>query len=311
MHDPDAKVSPVDRTRPYALLAIAAAILTIALKTLAYLLTGSVGLLSDAAESTVNLITALATLWALTLSARIPDEAYPHGYTKAEYFSSGLEGAMILVAAGGIAVTASGRLFAPQPIEHIGLGLGLSLAATLINGGVGFLLVRAGRSLRSLPLRADGQHLLVDVWTSVGVVVGLVLVQVTGWLVLDPIVALLVAANIVLTGLKLVSETASGLLDRAMEVADIGIIEDALAKYKDSGVQFHALRTRQAASRRFISLHVLVPGEWSVQKGHDLCEAIERRIEDALPGSHMLTHLEPLEDPSSWDDVELLKKRTG
>lgn len=291
--------------RSYALLSIGAAVLTIALKFGAYLMTGSVGLLSDALESGVNLVTAVVALWAVTYAARPPDEKHAFGHTKAEYFSSGVEGALILVAAASIAVAAWQRLFNPQPLEQIGLGLGLSLVATAVNGGVALVLLRAGRRLRSVTLRADAHHLLTDVWTSAGVVVGVLLVNLTGWLVLDPIVALFVAANIVWAGFRLLGETGSGLLDSSLPAAEQRIILDILAPYEQKGIVFHALRTRVAGSRRFVSFHVLVPGEWTVQRGHQMCEEIELAIIKALPGSHLMTHLEPLEDPLSWADRDL------
>ncbi|PSB48874.1 cation-efflux pump [Cyanosarcina cf. burmensis CCALA 770] len=291
--------------RFYAFLSIGAALLTIALKVGAYFLTGSVGLLSDAAESGVNLVAALVATWALTLAAKPPDEEHAFGHSKAEYFSSGVEGALILVAAASIAVAAWQRLLHPQPLEQIGIGLGLSLVATAVNGGLALVLLRAGKRLRSITLRADAHHLLTDVWTSVGVVLGLIFVPLTGWLVLDPLIAFLVAVNIVWTGVRLLRETGSGLLDASMPAVEQRIITDILAGYEKQGIQFHALRTRVAGVRRFVSFHVLVPGNWSVQQGHALCEQIELKIMDSLPQTHVLTHLEPLEDPRSWDDQNL------
>lgn len=291
--------------RDYAVLSIGAALVTISLKFGAYLLTDSVGLLSDALESLVNLVAAIVALWALTFATKPPDIKHTFGHSKAEYFSSALEGALIIVAAVSIAVTAWSRLFAPQPLEQVGLGLGITIAATAINGGVALILLRAGRRLRSITLRADAHHLLTDVWTSVGVVLGILLVKVTGWLVLDPVIALVVAANIVWTGVRLLQETGSGLLDAALPVEEQEAISLLLGEYTNQGIQFHAIRTRAAGSRRFISFHVLVPGEWTVQRGHDLCEEIELAISNALPGAHITTHLEPLEDPLSWADQEL------
>lgn len=291
--------------RSYAFLSIAAAVLTIALKFGAYSLTGSVGLLSDAIESCVNLVAAVVALWALTYAAKPADAEHTFGHSKAEYFSSALEGTLILVAAASIAVEAWGRLFDPQPLAQVGLGLGLVLLATAINGGVAMILIRAGRRLRSITLRADAHHLFTDVWTSGGVVLGILLVKVTGWLVLDPVIALAMAANIVWTGFKLLRETGSGLLDAALPADEQEAIALILSKYKNQGTEFHALRTRVAGSRRFVSVHVLVPGEWTVQRGHDLCEEIELAISRALPGTNVMTHLEPLEDPVSWDDEEL------
>ena len=291
--------------RSYAILSIGAAVLTIALKLSAYLLTSSVGLLSDALESGVNLAAALVAFWAIGFAAKPPDTTHAFGHSKAEYFSSGLEGALILIAAVSIAVAAGERLFHPAPLEQLGVGLGLSLAATAVNGGVALVLLRAGRRLHSIALRADAQHLLTDVWTSVGVVLGLVLVKLTGWLVLDSVIALLVAANIVWTGVKLLRETGSGLLDAALPADEQQIVTAVLLNYDSQGIQFHALRTRVAGSRRFVSFHVLVPGEWTVQHGHNLCEEIELAIAKALPNTHVMTHLEPLEDPTSWDDSSL------
>lgn len=296
------------RARSYAYLSIFAAIATIALKLGAYRLTGSVGLLSDAIESGVNLVAALIALWALTYAAKPADAEHAFGHSKAEYFSSAAEGALIMLAAVSIAIEAWGRLLHPEPLTQIGLGLGLSLLATAINGIVALVLLKAGRRLRSITLRADAHHLFTDVWTSGGVVLGILLVQVTGALVLDPIVALVVAANIVWAGLRLLRETGAGLLDTALPEDERQAIALILSEYQRQGIQFHALRTRIAGSRRFISFHVLVPGSWTVQQGHELCEEIELAIERVLPGSHVLTHLEPLEDPASWKDQELERR---
>ena len=288
--------------RSYTLLSVAAALATIGLKTLAWHLTGSVGLLSDALESGVNLVSALTAFWALTLAARPADRQHHFGYSKAEYFSSGIESALIVVAAVGIAVTASERLFDPKPLEQVNLGLILSLAATAINGAVARVLLRAGRRLDSISLRADAHHLLTDVWTSVGVVVGIALVKITGLTVLDPLIAIAVAVNIVGTGWRLLRETAAGLLDRSLPPEEEAAVEAVLARHRGEGIAFHALRTRQAGARRFVSLHVLVPGAWKVKEGHDFCERLEAQITAALPGSHVFTHLEPIEDPVAWSD---------
>jgi len=291
--------------RAYTVLSIAAAVLTIAFKFGAYWFTGSVGLLSDAMESGVNLVAALVAFWALTLAAKPPDEEHAFGHSKAEYFSSGMESALIVVAAVSIGIAAWSRLLHPQPLEQIGLGLGLSLVATGINAGVAWILLRAGRRLRSITLRADAHHILTDVWTSLGVLVGILLVKLTGWLVLDPIIALLVAVNIIWTGVRLFRETASGLLDRSLPHEEQQAIQDVLAAYDQQGIIFHALRTRAAGSRRFVSFHILVPGDWSIKQGHDLCEEIELEIARKLPSTHVTTHLEPKEDPRSWDDQGL------
>lgn len=291
--------------RFYAVLSILASLLTIGLKLGAYWVTGSVGLFSDAAESVVNLVAAVTALWALTVAARPPDEEHAFGHSKAEYFSSGLESALILIAAVWIGVTAWGRLMDPQPLQSVGLGLSMTLVAAALNGGVALIILQAGRRLRSITLRADAHHLLTDVWTSLGVVVGIVTVQLTGWLVLDPLIALLVAANIVWTGVRLLRDTAQGLLDRTLPPEDQREISNVLSRYEQRGIRFHALRTRAAGQRRFISMHVLVPGDWTVQRGHDLSEKIERDLAAVLPQSTFFIHIEPSEDPASFADQSL------
>lgn len=299
------KITRWDSPRTYAILSITAALLTIGLKFGAYRLTGSVSLFGDAAESLVNLLAAAIALWALTLAARPPDDEHMFGHSKAEYFASGLEGALILIAAASISFTAWDRLWQPQPLQNIDVGLIISAVAAAINGGIAFVLRRAGRRLRSITLEADARHLLSDVWTTAGVFVGVLLVQLTGWLVLDPLIAILVALNIVWTGVRLLRETGYGLLDSALQAEDRRVIDDILRPYEQAGVMFHALRTRQSGPRRFVSLHVLVPGRWTVQRGHDLCDEIERAIERVLPDSNVTTHLEPLEDPVAWSDQTL------
>jgi cation diffusion facilitator family transporter len=289
----------------YAVLSIGAAVATITLKFTAYHLTGSVGLLSDALESIVNLVAAVAALGALTFASKPPDPSHAFGYSKAEYFSSALEGLLILIAAFSIMVTAIPRLMHPQPLEQVGWGLVISVFAAAVNGGTAWLLLRASRRLRSITLKADAHHLMTDVWTSGGVLVGLLAVQATGWLILDPLIAIAVAINIVWAGFRLLQETGSGLLDAALPLSDLEAIDQVLQQYTSDGIQFHALRTRVAGARRFVSFHVLVPGNWTVQRGHDLCEQIELAIGQVLPGAHTITHLEPAEDPTSWDDQEL------
>ena len=291
--------------RFYAFLSIAAAILTIALKLGAYLLTNSIGFLSDAMESGVNLVAALFAVWALTYAAKPPDEEHVFGHSKAEYFSSGFEGALILVAAISIAIAAIPRLIHPEPLEQVSIGLLLSIIASAINGGVALILLKAGKRLHSITLRADAHHLLTDVWTSVGVILGLLLVSVTGWLILDPLIAILVAINIVWTGAKLIQESSSALLDASIPLTERQMIDELLSAYDRQQVQFHAIRTRMAGMRKFVSFHVLVPGAWTVQQGHDLCEEIESKICQSLPSINVFIHLEPLEDPKSWTDQEL------
>jgi cation diffusion facilitator family transporter len=289
----------------FAWLSVSAAVLTITLKTGAYLLTNSVGLLSDAIESMVNLAGALMALAMLTVAARPPDQDHSYGHSKAEYFSSVIEGTLILVAAASISVAAVFRLINPRPLEQIGLGLAVSVIASLLNLAVALVLMRAGKRHQSITLEASAHHLFTDVWTSVGVLVGVGAVALTGWQRLDPIVALLVAANIVWTGVGLVRRSVAGLMDIALPIEEQRTLQDALARYAESGIQFHALRTRQAGPRRFVSVHVLVPGEWTVLRGHQLLERIEADIRGLLPNVTVLTHLEPRDDPSSWDDIAL------
>ncbi|WP_373544922.1 cation diffusion facilitator family transporter [Chamaesiphon sp.] len=291
--------------RSYTYLSIAAALMTIALNTGAYFLTGSVGLLSDALESGINLVAALAAFWALSFAHAPADEDHPFGHNKAEYFSSGLESILIIITAIGIAVVAWPRLFSPHPIEQIGWGLFLSLIATAINGGVAWILLRAGRRLRSITLRTDGHHLLTDVWTSVGITVGIFGVKLTGWLILDPLIALIVAVSILFSGVRLLRETGAGLLDTALPNEERDRITSIFGIYEPQGIHFHALRTRVSGSRRFATFHVLVPGGLTVQQGHDLCEEVEEAIVHALPGTNVVSHMEPLEDPKSWADLEL------
>ncbi|OYQ64006.1 cation-efflux pump [Pseudanabaena sp. SR411] len=291
--------------RYYGFLSIGAALLTIALKLGAYLLTNSVGFLSDSLESGVNLVAAIGAVWALTYAAKPPDEEHAFGHSKAEYFSSGFEGALILVAAVSIAIAAIPRLLNPQPLEQLSFGLVLSIVASAINGITALILLKASKRLRSITLRADAHHLLTDVWTSVGVILGLLLVSVTGWLILDPLIALLVAANIVWTGVKLIQESGSALLDASIPLEERQMIDEILSHYDRHQVQFHAIRTRMAGTKKFVSFHILVSGTWSVQQGHDLCEEIETAISKVLPHVNVFTHLEPLEDPKSWTDQDL------
>ena len=292
----------------FAWLSIGAAILTIALKTTAYWLTGSVGLLSDALESLVNLVAAIMALAMLTIAARPADEMHAFGYGKAEYFSSGLEGALILLAAASIAWTAIPRFLAPQPLEHIGIGLAVSVVAAAINFWVARVLLAAGREYRSITLEADAHHLMTDVWTSTGVMLGVGAIALTGWLRLDPIIALVVAANILRTGWQLLSRSIRGLLDVALPAAEQDAINQVLKQYESRGIQYHALRTRQAGTRAFISLHVLVPADWTVQRGHDLLEQLEGDIRATIPGAQLFTHLEPQGDPAAWEDIALDRK---
>ncbi len=300
-------MSRFDRSslRRFAWLSIAAAIATIALKAAAYLLTGSVGLLSDALESFVNLAGALMALAMLSLAARPPDANHAYGHGKAEYFSSGVEGGLILIAAISIGVAAIDRLLHPRPLEQLGLGLTISVVASLVNFGVSVILMRAAKQYDSITLRANAHHLMTDVWTSAGVLVGVGAVAVTGWLWLDPLVALAVAANIVWTGVRIVHASILGLMDTALPAAEQAAIVEVLERHVAEDVKYHALRTRQAGPRRFVSVHVLVPGAWTVERGHDLLERMEAEMRAALPLVSVLTHLEPLEDPAAHNDLDL------
>ena len=294
---------PLER---YAWISVAAALATIALKAFAWQVTGSVGMLSDALESLINLAAALLALSMLRLAALPPDEAHPYGRFKAEYFASGIEGALIVFAAVSIAIAAAPRLAAPQPIEAPLLGIALSALATAINLGIGLLLISAGRRMHSIALEADGHHLMSDVWTSVGVIAGVALVAATGWLILDPLIALAVAIQIVWTGAVLMRRSFAGLLDAAIPEAERAEIEKIFAEYRPRyGVEFHALRTRQAGARRFISFHLLVPDAWPVDRAHQLSEEVEERIRSLVPNAITLSHIEPISHPSSYDDIKL------
>jgi cation diffusion facilitator family transporter len=293
----------------FAWLSVAAAVVTIALKVVAYLLTGSIGLLSDALESLVNLVGAAMALAMLTVAARPADDDHAYGHGKAEYFSSGVEGTLILIAAISIAIAATERLVDPRPLEQVGFGLGVSAAASGVNLLVARILLRAARRHHSVTLEANAQHLMTDVWTSAGVIVGVGAVALTGWLRLDPVVALLVAANIVWAGVRIVRESALGLMDTALPTEEREALQAAIEPYCRDGVQYHALRTRQSGVRRFVSLHVLVPGEWTVHRGHRLLEQIEADVRRVVPHVTVLTHLESLDDPSSWDDVTLDRRQ--
>lgn len=289
----------------FAWLSIGAAVVTIALKTVAYLLTGSVGLLSDALESLVNLAAALMALAMLTLAARPADEDHAYGHSKAEYFASAVEGLFILVAAATIGWAAWGRLLDPQPIEQPGLGLLISLIASAVNFGVARILLAAGKRHRSITLEADAHHLMTDVWTSAGVLVGVGLVWISGWAWLDPVVALLVAANIVWSGVLLVRRSALGMMDTGLPEEERALLRAILDSFAPRGVTYHALRTRQAAVRRFVSVHLLLPDSWTIQRGHAMAEEVERAIRQALPNTTVFTHLEPRDDPTSHADVLL------
>jgi cation diffusion facilitator family transporter len=289
----------------YAWLSIAAAIATIGLKSFAYFLTGSIGLLSDAVESLVNLVAAIMALAMLIVAARPADQEHQYGHSKAEYFASGAEGILILLAAVSIGVAAVRRIIAPQPLEQAVAGLAVAVVASAVNFGVARILLNVGRRSNSITLEADAYHLMTDVWTSVAVIGGVGAVALTDWELLDPIVALAVAANIVRTGYHLMQRSVAGLMDVALPPEEHAKLLKVLNKYKEQGIQFHALRTRQAAGRRFVSIHVLVPGRWTTHKGHHVVEDIETDIRSVLSGVVIFSHLEPVDDPLSFQDIEI------
>lgn len=305
---PAARPEPVDLSK-FALLSIAAAVLTIGLKIGAYLVSGSVGLLSDAAESTVNLVAAIVAFIALKVSIKGADRSHQYGHTKAEYFSALTEGAMIFVAAMVIVATAINRFINPQPLENVGLGLIISVVASILNGTVAWVLLRAGRKHRSMTLVADGKHLLTDVWTSVGVIIGVGLVAVTkliglDWWWLDPLVALLVGLNIIWTGGKLLRESSMGLTDASMDRADNEQLAEVLRSMVVPGeIAFHGLRTRVAGRHRYAEVHVLVPGEWTILQGHDFAHSVEEQVNAAFDDLYLTAHIEPIEDPKSYEDI--------
>ena len=292
----------------FAWLSIGTAVLTILLKFTAYYLTGSVGLLSDALESGVNLVAAIIALIVLTVAAHPPDAEHAYGHDKAEYFSSGVEGVLIVIAAGTIAFSAVQRLFNLQPLEQVGIGLVVSVVAAILNGVVARVLLRAGRKNDSVTLIADSKHLMTDVWTSGGVVLAVAAVFFTGWLWLDPVIAIVVAVQIVFSGVRLVRESVMGLMDSALPAEELGRVTAVLDQYQQQReIEYHALRTRQAGAQRFISVHVQVPGQWTVQEGHNLVEVMERDLRAVINPVSILVHIEPVEDPSSWDDIPLIR----
>lgn len=292
--------NPPKLTR-FAWLAFAAAVTTISLKICAFLLTGSVGLLSDALESVVNLIGAMMALAMLAVAERPADQNHTFGHAKAEYFSSGLEGVLIILAGATVAIPAVYRIWHPVELRQIDLGLAIAVGASVVNLTTAYVLARAGRKYRSIALEASAKHLMTDVWTSIAVIAGVAGVRFTGWARIDPIVACVVGINILNTGFKLVRGTVAGLMDTAIPSDDQAAIRQVLERFHAQGVRFHKLQTRLAGRTKFISLHVLVPGSWTVAQGHDLLDRIESEIQHAVPGSVVFTHLEPLDAPTAWD----------
>lgn len=289
----------------FAMLSIVTAVAVFGLKLLAWWVTGSVGLLSDALESIVNVIAAVGAFVALRVAAKPADHRHNFGHTKAEYFSAVFEGVLIVVAAVIIVATAVDRLINPRELEEVGLGLGISLGATVLNAAVAMILIRAGRKHRSLTLEADGKHLMTDVWTTAGVVVGVFLVAWTGWLPLDPLIAIAVAVNIMVVGGQLVWRSGAGLMDSALPGEQRTAIDAVLDRHRADGIVFHDIRTREAGHERFLQLHMLVPGDWSVQRAHDLTEVVEDELHDAVPDLNITTHLEPVNDPRAYEDWRL------
>lgn len=290
--------------KKFLYLAIAAAVATITLKLIAWQLTGSVGLFSDALESFVNLVAAVVALLMITLAEKPADEEHAFGHNKAEYFSSAIEGGLIVLAAFSIIWSAIPRLIHPQPLENVGIGLLVSVGASGINLVVGLILIKNGRKKHSITLEADGKHLMTDVYTSVGVLIGIAIVKLTGWLVLDAVVAIGVALNIIWAGYQLMRRSAMGLLDTGIQGSERSKIIQALDELKKQNIEYHSLMTRQAGQRKFVALHVLMPGQWTIQEGHDKLEQIEQQIRDLFDSPvTVFTHLEPVEDPLSMNDI--------
>lgn len=289
----------------YARLSIATSLVTLGLKLAAFFATNSVGLLSDALESVVNLVAACLALAMLWLAQSPPDQEHEFGHEKAEYFSSGAEGGLILVAALSIVASALDRFAHPVVLTDLGTGSLLSALATVLNGVVAMVLIRAGKRHGSVSLAADGHHLLSDVWTSLALLLGIGLIALTGQAMLDPIVACLAALAIGFTGVRLLRQSVLGLLDTSLTPEERLKIERSLDYLSGLGATYHALRTRRSGQAAFVQLHVLVPGEWDVRRGHELVEGVEAAIRTALPGARVIAHLEPLEDPSSFEDLEL------
>ncbi len=294
---------------PRRLLAasVAVAVVTIALKTGAWWLTGSVGLLADALESVVNLTSALFALWMVAIAERPADAAHPYGHHKAEYFASGFEGMLIVIAAAVIAWTAWPRLWAPQPLTRVDWGLGLSVVSSLLNGLLAGVMLRAARVHRSIALEADGRHLLTDVWTSAGVVLGLVAVGLTGWLWLDAVLALLVALNIVREGGRLLWRSSQGLMDEALEPEVMAQVRSVLAGFEHPTIRFDHISSRRSGQRRFVHLHMHMPPSWSLGRAAALRASVEQALMSAVPGLRATIELLPSDVESHFEDEEDLR----
>jgi len=301
-HSPTTDVTPVSLER-FLWLSLAAAVTTLVVKIFAAWITNSVGLWSDALETTVNLVASIVALWAMRLAAKPADDNHEFGHSKAEYISAAVEGSMIFVAAAVILYGGITRLMRPEGVEQLGLGLALSMGASVINLVVGLILRNAGRRYDSITLQADGTHLLTDVLTSVGVVVGVGLVLLTGWAPLDPIVAILVGINILFTGVRLVGRSVNGLLDVALPPEEVGVITNVLQQLAgDPRVTISDLRTREAGRRHFVYATVSVPGNWTVRRGHDFADEVEAAVSRALPSTSTFVHVEPNDEPPTTED---------
>lgn len=287
---------------------IIASILTISIKSLAYYFTGSVGFLSDAMESFINLAAGIVAFAMLTIASRPPDKEHPFGHDKAEYFSSLIEGVLIVLAALGIIYTAVNRIYNPQPLEELNIGMALSIFATLINFVTARILMYYSKKHNSITLEADSHHLMADVWTTIGIILGILLVKITDWQILDPVMAIIVAISIIYTGAKLIIRSSNGLMDKKLDDKELIIIKQILERYKVIGFDYHALYTRQAASKKFITFHLLIPDDLSINKAHEYSKIIEREITIEFPNTDILIHLEPLNDPDSLDDLLLKEK---
>jgi len=292
------------KVRTLLRLSVAVAVVTIVMKTAAWWVTDSVGLLSDAMESFVNLGSALFALAMVAIAERPADEDHPSGHTKAEYFSSAFEGLLIAAAAVAIAWAAIPRLLEPQPLQAVGLGIGLTLASSVLNGVLAWKMMASSREHRSIVLEADARHLYTDVWTSVGVVVGLVLVQLTGLLWLDPAVALLVAANIIREGARVVWRSVDGLMDKALEPEVQARIDRTLARFADDAVRFDDMVTRRAGSRRFLDVHMHVPASWSLGRAASLRGEVERALMTEIGGLRASIQLLPSNMEAYFKTVE-------
>jgi len=295
-----------DSPKRYAVYSILASVLTLALKFGAWAMTDSVGLLSDATESLVNLTAAVLALTALTVALRPADNAHAYGHGKAEYFSSGIEGVLIIVAAFGIGYAAIGRFLSPLPLSNLGPGLVLALVASAVNFITARGMLRAAKRFDSITLEADARHLLTDVWTSIGMVAGLAIIMVApGWKILDPIIALGMAVNIVFTGVSLLKRSVGGLMDDALPARELKVIAKAIQGYCGETCTFHGLRTRKSGPKRFIDFHLLVPGDMTVTASHELCELVEDLIQSKLDNAEVTIHVEPIESSASYDGKDV------